>query len=45
MFFSLFFLSAIAVIVLYYTGWLRNHNLEWIVYVFSIAVFPAMIYL
>lgn len=38
--------SAIAVIVLilHFTGWLRRNNLEWLVLVAAIAIFPAVIW-
>lgn len=45
MLFVLFYLVAIAVLVAHFTGWLARHNLEWLVLVLAVAVFPAVIYL
>jgi hypothetical protein len=45
MWFSLFYLVAIVIVILHFTGWLANHNLEWLVLVLAIAVFPAVIFL
>ncbi|MCI0694151.1 hypothetical protein L0337_19355 [candidate division KSB1 bacterium] len=42
MWFTLFYVLAIVVIILHYTGWLARHNLEWIVFVLAVAVFPAV---
>lgn len=41
----LFYVIAIIVLVLYFTGFLARHNLEWLVLVLAVAVFPAIIYL
>ena len=45
MLFSLFYVIAITVLVLHFTGFLVRHNLEWLVLVLAAAVFPAVIYL
>ena len=45
MWFALFYVVAIAILILHFTGWLKRHNLEWLVIVLAIAVFPAVIYL
>lgn len=45
MLFTLFYVIAIAVLVLHFTGFLARHNLEWLVLVLAAAVFPAVIYL
>jgi len=45
MWFALFYVLAIVILVLHFTGWLKRHNLEWIVIVLAIAVFPAVIFL
>jgi hypothetical protein len=42
---ALFYLAAIAILVLHFTGFLARHNLEWLVLVLAISVFPAVIYL
>jgi hypothetical protein len=43
--FVLFYLVAILILVLHFTGWLARRNLEWLVLVLALAVFPAVIYL
>lgn len=45
MLFVLFYVTAIAVLVLHFMGVLARHNLEWLVLVLAAAVFPAVIYL
>lgn len=40
--FGLFYVVAIAVVVLHFTGWLAEHNLEWLVYVVAVLVFPVV---
>ncbi|MDR1367446.1 MAG: hypothetical protein LBJ76_01855 [Candidatus Accumulibacter sp.] len=45
MLFVLFYIVAIAVVVLHFTGFLRQHNLEWLVFVLAVSVLPAVIYL
>jgi hypothetical protein len=42
---ALFYLAAIAILVMHFTGYLARHNIEWLVLVLAIAVFPAVIYL
>ena len=41
----LFYVFAITVIVLHFTGFLRQHNMEWLLLVLAAAVFPAVWYL
>ncbi|HSM98274.1 MAG TPA: hypothetical protein VLS47_04600 [Gallionella sp.] len=41
----LFYVIAITVLILHFTGFLARHNLEWLVLVLAVAVFPAVIYL
>ena len=45
MLFALFYLLAVALLVLHFTGFLARHNLEWLLLVLAAAVFPAVIYL
>jgi hypothetical protein len=45
MWFVLYYLAAIAVLIMHFTGFLASRNLEWVVYVFALTVFPAVIYL
>ena len=40
-----FYVLAITLIIMHYTGWLARHNLEWLLYVLALTVFPAVIYL
>ena len=41
----LYYAVAITVLVLYFTGFLARNNLEWLVLVLAVSVFPAVIYL
>ncbi len=41
----LFYVSAITILVLHFTGFLARHNLDWLVLVLAVSVFPAVIYL
>jgi hypothetical protein len=43
--FGLFYLIAITVVVLHFTGWLAERNLEWLVYVIAVLVFPVVLFL
>jgi hypothetical protein len=45
MLFALFYVIAITVLVMHFTGFLARHNLEWLVLLLAAAVFPAVIYL
>lgn len=45
MLYILFNISAILAIILHMTGHLERWGMEWILVVFAIAVFPAVIYL
>lgn len=45
MLFALFYVIAITILVLHFTGFLARHNLEWLVLVLAVATFPAVIYL
>jgi len=40
-----FYVVAIAILVLYFTDWLKRRSLEWIVYLLAVATFPAVIFL
>ena len=41
----LFYVTAITVLALHFTGFLARHNMEWLVLVIAVSVFPAVIYL
>jgi hypothetical protein len=43
--FGLFYIVAITVLVLHFTGWLAERNLEWLVYVMAVLVFPVVFWL
>ena len=43
--FYAFYVVAIVVLVLHFTGWLARNNLEWIVLLLAVATFPAVIFL
>jgi len=45
MLFYAFYVIAIVVLVLHFTGWLRRNNLEWLVLVLAVATFPAVLFL
>jgi ABC-type Fe3+-siderophore transport system permease subunit len=45
MFFYAFYVSATVILMLYFTGWLRRNDLEWLVLVLAAAVFPVVILL
>ena len=45
MLFALFYIVAITILVLHFTGFLARRNLEWLVLVLAVAVFRAVIYL
>jgi low affinity Fe/Cu permease len=41
----IFYAFAIVIVVLHFTGFLKSHNLEWLVLVLAVAIFPAVIFL
>lgn len=43
MVFYAFYVIAIVILVLHFTGWLRRNNLEWLVLVVAAAIFPVVI--
>jgi len=43
--FYAFYVIAIVVLILHFTGWLKRNNLEWLVLVLAVAVFPVVIFL
>jgi len=44
MFFYIGCAIAVIVLILHFTGWLRRNNLEWLVLVAAISIFPAVIW-
>jgi hypothetical protein len=45
MLFIFYYIVAITILVLHFTGFLARHNLEWLVLALAVTVFPAVIYL
>lgn len=45
MLFYAFYVVALIILVLHFTGWLKRNNLEWLVLVLAVATFPAVIFL
>ncbi len=43
--FGLFYVVALGVIILHFTGWLAERNLEWLVFVMAVLVFPVVLFL
>ena len=41
----LYYITAITILVLHFTGFLARNNLEWLVLGLAVSVFPAVIYL
>ena len=41
----IFYAFAIVIVVLHFTGFLKSHNLEWLVLVLAVAIFPVVIFL
>lgn len=45
MLFLLYYIVAITILVLHFTGFLARRNLEWLVLVLAVTVFPAVLWL
>ena len=45
MLFILYYLIAVTILVLHFTGFLARHGVDWLVLVLAVTVFPAVIYL
>ena len=43
--FYAFYVAAIVILILHFTGWLKRNNLKWIVLVLAVATFPAVLFL
>ena len=41
----IFYAIAIVVLILHFTGFLKQHNLEWLVLVIAASIFPVVIFL
>ena len=42
---AIYYALAIAVLTLHFTGHLERWSMEWLVFVFALTVFPAVLYL
>jgi hypothetical protein len=45
MLFILYYIVALVILIMHFTGFLARHNVEWLVLVLAVTVFPAVIYL
>jgi hypothetical protein len=45
MIFYAFYVIALIILILHFTGWLKRNNLEWLVLVLAVATFPVVIFL
>lgn len=45
MLFALYYVVAIVVLILHFTGFLARHRLDWLVYILAVTVFPAVLFL
>jgi hypothetical protein len=45
MLFIIYYIVAIVVLVMHFTGTLARYNIEWLILVLAVTVFPAVIYL
>jgi hypothetical protein len=43
--FYAFYVIAVIVLILHFSGWLKRNGLEWMVLVLAAAVFPVVIFL
>ncbi|NNM01637.1 MAG: hypothetical protein HKO62_12865 [Gammaproteobacteria bacterium] len=43
--FGLFYLVAITVVALHFTGWLEDHDMQWLVLLVAALVFPVVLLL
>jgi len=45
MWFVIFYTLAILILIAHFSGWLAKHNLEWLLLLLAVLVFPAVIFL
>ncbi|MCB1888863.1 MAG: hypothetical protein KDH20_14740 [Rhodocyclaceae bacterium] len=45
MLFTLYYIFAVAVLIMHFTGFLARRRLDWLLYLVALTVFPAMLYL
>ena len=44
MWFFVFYILAILILIAHFTGWLARRNIEWLVIVLAVLIFPAVIF-
>jgi len=42
--FYAFYVIAVIILILHFTGWLKRNNLEWLILVLAVSVFPVVIF-
>ena len=42
--FYAFYVIAIVILILHFTGWLKRNNVEWLILLLAVAVFPIVIF-
>jgi len=42
--FYAFYVIAVIILILHFSGWLKRNNLEWLILVLAVAVFPVVIF-
>lgn len=45
MLFIFYYLVAVTILILHFTGFLARHGVDWLVLVLAVTVFPAVYYL
>ncbi|MCB1957545.1 MAG: hypothetical protein KDG55_17830 [Rhodocyclaceae bacterium] len=45
MLFTLYYIFAVAVLVMHFTGFLARRRLDWLLFLVALTIFPAMLYL
>jgi len=45
MLFYAFYVVALIILILHFTGWLKRNNLEWLGLLLAVATFPAVLFL
>ena len=44
MLFYAFYAVALIILILHFTGWLKRNNVEWLILLLAVAVFPIVIF-
>ncbi len=45
MFFFLYYILAITILSMHFSGFLARHHSEWVIFPLAVTVFPAVLYL